>query len=302
MSEPIGRIGFIGLGIMGKPMVRNLVKAGHEVLVYNRSRSAVDEMVAESGAITGASSSREVAEQVETVITMVPDSPDVRDVVFGDNGLIGAVRPGFLLIDMSSIAPATSIEVHEAVSKAGGSALDAPVSGGDKGAIAGTLSIMVGGSEADVQRAMTLFEAMGKTIVHIGGPGAGQIAKACNQIVVAINYAAVSEALLLAERAGVDPEKVAQVLGGGLAASRVLEMRGPTMIKREFEPGFRVDLHRKDLGIAMSTGQEVHSPMPVTALVAKLYDDLAAAGGGQLDHSALITAIEQLEGTGESGE
>jgi 2-hydroxy-3-oxopropionate reductase len=300
MSEAARRIGFIGLGIMGKPMVRNLVKAGYEVVVHNRSRAAIDEMVAESPGITGASSAREVAEAVDTVITMVPDSPDVRDVVFGENGWIGAVRPGFLLIDMSTIAPATAIEVHDAVTKAGGSALDAPVSGGDKGAIAATLSIMVGGADRDLDRAMPLFEAMGKTIVHIGGPGAGQIAKACNQIVVAINYAAVSEALLLAERSGVDPAKVAQVLSGGLAASRVLEMRGATMIKREFQPGFRVDLHRKDLGIAMATGQETHSPMPVTALVAKLYDDLAGAGGGQLDHSALITAIERFEGTGEA--
>ena len=301
MSDAGKRIGFIGLGIMGKPMVRNLVKAGYGVIVHNRSRAAVDEMVAESDAISAASSAREVAEAVDTVITMVPDSPDVRDVVLGDGGLIGAVRPGFLLVDMSTIAPATAIEVHEAVARAGGTALDAPVSGGDKGAIAGTLSIMVGGAEADLKRAMPLFEAMGKTIVHIGGPGAGQIAKACNQIVVAINYAAVSEALLLAERSGVDPARVAQVLGGGLAASRVLEMRGPTMIKREFEPGFRVDLHRKDLGIAMATGRDTHSPMPVTALVAKLYDDLAEAGGGQLDHSALITVSERFEATGEAG-
>ena len=194
--------------------------------------------------------------------------------------------------------PGFTCQVIQAVAKAGGSALDAPVSGGDKGAIAGTLSIMVGGAEADLKRAMPLFKAMGKTIVHIGGPGAGQIAKACNQIVVAINYAAVSEALLLAEHSGVDPAKVAQVLGGGLAASRVLEMRGATMISREFQPGFRVDLHRKDLGIAMATGRETHSPLPVTELVSRLYDDLAAAGGGQLDHSALISMIEQMEGAG----
>ena len=186
---------------------------------------------------------------------MLPDSPDVRDVVFGENGVLDEVRSGFLLIDMSTIAPSTSIEIGNAWRLPEASALDAPVSGGDKGAIAGTLSIMVGGSEADLERAMPLFEAMGKTIVHIGGPGAGQIAKACNQVMVAVNYAAVSEALVLAERSGVDPEKVAQVLGGGLANSRVLEMRGGTMIKGEFQPGFRVDLHRKDLAIALATGQ-----------------------------------------------
>jgi 2-hydroxy-3-oxopropionate reductase len=293
------KIGFIGTGIMGKPMVRNLVKAEYEVVVHNRSRASVDELVAESGAVTAAASPAEVAKAAETVILMLPDSPDVRAVVFGENGVLSAVRPGFLLIDMSTIAPATAIEVSEAVSKAGGSVLDAPVSGGDKGAIAGTLSIMVGGSEADLKRAMPLFEVLGKTIVHIGGPGAGQIAKACNQVVVAINYAAVSEALVLAERSGVDPAKVAQVLGGGLAASRVLEMRGQTMIQHQFEPGFRVDLHRKDLRIAKATGKETQSALPVTTLVSKLYDDLAESGGGQLDHSALITVIERLAGTGE---
>jgi 2-hydroxy-3-oxopropionate reductase len=291
------KIGFVGTGIMGKPMVRNLVKAGYEVVIHNRSRGSVDELTSESASVTAASSPLEVANAVDTVITMLPDSPDVEAVVFGENGVIGAARPNFLLIDMSTIAPKTSMDVHDALTEKGASALDAPVSGGDKGAIAGTLSIMVGGSEDDLNRAMPLFEAMGKTIVHIGGPGAGQIAKACNQVVVAINYAAVSEALLLAQRSGVDPEKVAKVLGGGLAASRVLEMRGQTMIQRQFEPGFRVNLHRKDLGIALSTGKETGSPLPVTALVSQLYDSVAAAGGGSLDHSALITVFERLAGT-----
>ena len=291
------RIGFIGTGIMGKPMVRNLVKAGYEVVIHNRSRSSVDELTSESASVTAASSPLEVATSVDTVITMLPDSPDVQMVVFGENGVIGAARPGFLLIDMSTIAPKTSMDVHAALTEKGASALDAPVSGGDKGAIAGTLSIMVGGSEEDLNRAMPLFEAMGKTIVHIGGPGAGQIAKACNQVVVAINYAAVSEALLLAQRSGVDPEKVAKVLGGGLAASRVLELRGQTMIQHQFEPGFRVNLHRKDLGIALATGKETGSPLPVTALVSQLYDSVAAAGGGSLDHSALITVFERLAGS-----
>ena len=296
-DQKSNRIGFIGTGIMGKPMVRNLVKAGYEVVIHNRSRSSVDELTSESASVTAANSPLEVANVVDTVITMLPDSPDVQAVVFGENGIIGAARAGFLLIDMSTIAPKTSIDVHAALTEKGASALDAPVSGGDKGAIAGTLSIMVGGSEEDLNRAMPLFEAMGKTIVHIGGPGAGQIAKACNQVVVAINYAAVSEALLLAQRSGVDPEKVAKVLGGGLAASRVLEMRGQTMIQRQFEPGFRVNLHRKDLGIALATGKETGSPLPVTALVSQLYDSVAAAGGGSLDHSALITVFERLAGS-----
>jgi len=290
------RIGFIGTGIMGKPMVRNLVKAGYQVVIHNRSQGAIDELTAESDAVTAAGSPAEVARAADTVILMLPDSPDVREVVFGENGVLNGVREGFLLIDMSTIAPSTAIEVSTAVATAGGSALDAPVSGGDKGAIAGTLSIMVGGNETDVKRAMPLFEAMGKTIVHIGGPGAGQIAKACNQVMVAVNYAAVSEALVLAERSGVDPEKVAQVLGGGLANSRVLEMRGATMIKGDFQPGFRVDLHRKDLAIALATGRERQSALPITALVSQLYDALSATGGGQLDHSALITVIERMSG------
>lgn len=288
------QIGLIGLGIMGKPMARNLVKAGYSLVVHNRSRGAVDELTAESDQITGASSPREVAEQVSIVITMLPDSPDVRAVVFGEDGILEAMNEGDLLIDMSTIAPETAIEVSEALKARGASALDAPVSGGDKGAIAGTLSIMVGGEEADFERAKPLFEAMGKTIVHVGAPGAGQTVKACNQVVVAMNYAAVSEALVLGSKAGVDPAKVVEVLNGGLAASRVLEMRGPTMIEHNFTPGFRVNLHRKDLGIALATGKENGVSMPATALVSQLFDALAATGSGDLDHSALVTIYEKL--------
>ncbi|MFM8594306.1 MAG: NAD(P)-dependent oxidoreductase, partial [Chloroflexota bacterium] len=254
------KIGFIGLGIMGKPMVRNLLKAGYPVVVHNRSTDDVEALLSEGGAITAATTPREVAEQCEIVITMLPDSPDVRAVVFGRNGVLEVARPALLLIDMSTIAPATSIEVEAALRAKGASALDAPVSGGYKGALAGTLSIMIGGSAEDMARALPVFEAMGKTIVHVGGPGAGQIVKACNQLVVAINYAAVSEALVLGAAAGVDPENIVQVLSGGLAASRVMEMRGATMIARQFAPGFRVDLHRKDLGIVLDTGREVGVP------------------------------------------
>jgi 2-hydroxy-3-oxopropionate reductase len=291
------RIGLIGLGIMGKPMARNLVKAGYELVVHNRSRGAVDELVAESDMVTAASSPKEVAEQVETVILMLPDSPDVTAVVFGDDGLLGAMEQGNLLIDMSTIAPATSIEVSKALAERGASALDAPCSGGDKGAIAGTLSIMVGGDAADFERAKPIFEAVGKTIVHVGAAGAGQTVKACNQVVVAINYAAVSEALVLGSKAGVDPNKIIEVLNGGLAASRVMEMRGPSMVEHNFQPGFRVNLHRKDLGIALSTGQEYEVPLPVTALIGQFFDALAANGKGDLDHSALLTLFEQLANT-----
>jgi 2-hydroxy-3-oxopropionate reductase len=225
---------------------------------------------------------------------MLPDSPDVRDVVFGENGVLESAKAGDLLIDMSTIAPATAVDVADAMKAKGAAALDAPVSGGDKGAIAGTLSIMVGGEAADFERAMPYFQAMGKTIVHVGAAGAGQIVKACNQVVVAINYAAVSEALVLGAKAGVDPAKIVQVLSGGLANSRVMEMRGPTMIEHNFQPGFRVDLHRKDLGIALSTGREQGVPLPMTALVSQLYDALSISGGGELDHSALLTVLEGM--------
>ncbi|MGI8976494.1 MAG: 2-hydroxy-3-oxopropionate reductase [Thermomicrobiales bacterium] len=284
----------MGLGIMGKPMARNLVKAGYTLVVHNRSRGAVDELVAESDAISAANTPREVAEQVKTIITMLPDSPDVDAVVFGDDGILEAMEAGSLLVDMSTIAPATAIAVSEALVARGAAALDAPVSGGDKGAIAGTLSIMVGGEEADFERAKPIFDAVGKTIVHVGASGAGQTVKACNQVVVALNYAAVSEALVLGSKAGVDPEKIIEVLNGGLAASRVLEMRGPTMVQHNFEPGFRVNLHRKDLGIAMAAAKENDVPLPVTALISQLFDALATNGRGDLDHSALLTLFEDL--------
>ena len=296
-------VGFIGLGIMGRPMARNLVKAGYGLVVHNRSRGAVEELVAESEAVVAAGSPREVAERAATVITMLPDSPDVRAVVFGDDGLLVAMGAGALLVDMSTIAPAAAVEVHDSLAERGAGALDAPVSGGDKGAIAGTLSIMVGGAAADFSRARPLFEALGKTIVHVGGPGAGQTVKACNQVVVAIAYAAVSEALVLGSKAGVDPAKVLEVLGGGLAASRVMELRGPGMLAHQFAPGFRVDLHRKDLGIALATGREHGVPLPTTAGVAQLFEALAAAGRGDQDHSALLTVLEDLAGhrVGEAG-
>lgn len=287
-------VGFIGLGIMGKPMARHLIEAGYTLVVHNRSREAVDEIVGEWDAVTAAETPREVAERAEIVVTMLPDSPDVRDVVFGEDGLLGAMGPGSLLVDMSTIAPATAVEVSTALAERGASALDAPVSGGDKGAIAGTLSIMVGGTADDFARARPLFEAMGKTIVHVGEPGAGQTVKACNQIVVAIAYAAVSEALVLGSKAGVDPAKIVEVLSGGLAASKVLELRGPTMLRHEFAPGFRVNLHRKDLGIALATAKEHGVPLAVTGVVAQLFEALAAGGHGDLDHSSLLTVVEGL--------
>lgn len=288
------RIGFIGLGVMGKPMVRNLAKAGFEVVVHSRTRASVDELVAESPSIIAADSPSAVAAQVKVVIICVPDSPDVLAVALGDNGLIESVGADHLVIDMSTIAPDAAVAVAKALSEKGAHVLDAPVSGGDKGAIAGTLSIMVGGDAADFDRAMPYFEAMGKTIVHVGGSGAGQVVKACNQIAVAVTIAAVSEALVLGAKLGVDPNKVVQVLSGGLAASRVLELRGPGIVAGNFAPGFRIDLHRKDLNAVLQGARAEGVVLPVTALVSQLFDAASANGRGDLDHSAFVTVIEEL--------
>lgn len=290
------KIGFIGLGIMGKPMVRNLSKAGFELVLNSRRQESIDEMVAEIPGAIAAATPFDVASQADVVILMVPDSPDVETVVFGEGGLIDAVKPESLIIDMSTIATTSALKVHEAVAVKGGQALDAPVSGGDKGAIAGTLSIMVGGSDEAFARAQPIFEAMGKTIVHCGGPGAGQTVKSANQIAVAVNIAGLAEALVFAAKAGVDPAKVLEVLGGGLATSRVLEMRGPGMIKGDFAPGFRIDLHRKDLNNTLATARTQGSPVPVTSLVSQLFDAASSAGRGQLDHSGLLTILEDLAG------
>jgi 2-hydroxy-3-oxopropionate reductase len=290
------KIGFIGLGIMGKPMVRNLAKAGFELVLNSRRQESVDEMLTEIPGAVGAATPFEVASQAEIVIMMVPDSPDVERVVFGDGGLIDAVKPGSLIIDMSTIATTSALKVHEAVAAKGGQALDAPVSGGDKGAIAGTLSIMVGGEADAFERAKPVFEAMGKTIVHCGGPGAGQTVKSANQIAVAVNIAGLAEALVFSAKAGVDPAKVLEVLGGGLATSRVLDMRGPGMIAGTFEPGFRIDLHRKDLNNTLATARTQGSPIPVTALVSQLFDAASGAGRGHYDHSGLLTILEDLAG------
>ncbi len=287
-------VGFIGLGIMGKPMARHLANAGYDVVIHTLNRDTINAFTAESSKFTAASTPKDVAEKATIVITMLPDSPQVNEVVLGANGLVEAMGEGSLHIDMSTIAPATAIEVSTALAAVGARALDAPVSGGEAGAINAALSIMVGGAAEDVERAMPLFETMGKTIVHVGASGAGQVVKACNQVMVAINYAAMSEALVLGAKAGVDPAKILQVLGGGLANSRVMELKGQNVITRQFAPGFRVDLHRKDLNIAMNAGKTSGVPLPVTALVQQFFEALAVAGRGQLDHSSLVTIYEDL--------
>jgi 2-hydroxy-3-oxopropionate reductase len=285
-------VGFIGLGVMGAPMARNLVEAGHPLVVHSRSRGPVDELVA-AGA-EPASSPREVAERAAVVITMLPDSPAVEDVVLGSDGVLEGASEGDLLIDMSTIHPTVSVAIAEAGRERGVGVLDAPVSGGDVGARDATLSIMVGGEQSDVERAQPLFEALGKTIVHVGEHGAGQVVKACNQVVVAVTIAAVSEALVLGSKAGVEPERILDVLGGGLAANRVMEMRRRNFLEHDFAPGFRIDLHHKDLDIALESGSEYGVPLPVTGLVQQGFRALRAQGHGGDDHSGLLALVEEL--------
>jgi 2-hydroxy-3-oxopropionate reductase len=288
---PDERVGFIGLGIMGRPMALNLLRAGYRLVVHNRTREKESELVSEGA--ESADSPRAVAEASEVVITMLPDSPDVEQVYLGEDGVIAGARAGQLLIDMSSIAPAVARAVAEAAAGVGADALDAPVSGGDVGAREGTLSIMVGGSDAAFKRARELFDVLGKTVVHMGGPGAGQTAKACNQILVAVTIEAVSEALVLASKAGVDPERLIEVLSGGLAGNRVMEVRRRNFLEHDFTPGFKLALHHKDLGIALRTARELGVYVPTTAIVDQMLAALEAAGDGGLDHSALLKVIEQ---------
>ena len=257
MANPT--IGFIGLGIMGKPMARNLIKAGYPLVVHNRSRAAVDELSKEGA--QPAANSREVAAASEIVITMLPDSPDVELVYAGENGVFAGAKAGILLIDMSSISPIVARKLAADAQKRGMDMLDAPVSGGEAGAISATLSIMIGGKPLAVERAMPIFQALGKNIVHVGDVGAGQVTKAANQMVVGTTIAIVSEALVLAAKAGVDPSKVRQALLGGFAQSKILEAHGQRMLDRNFKPGFRIRLHEKDMKIALSTGSEYGVPL-----------------------------------------
>ena len=289
------RVGFIGLGIMGAPMAANLATTGYHLVVHNRSPAAAERLAAHD-TITVADSPAAVTRQSDIIITMLPDGPDVNAVLSGDHGILAAISTGQMVIDMSTIAPAMSIDFGRRLRERGASFLDAPVSGGDKGAKDGTLSIMVGGDAADFERARPLFEIMGKTIVHVGEQGAGEIAKACNQIAVAVNIAGLSEALMLGSSAGVDPARIIEVLSGGLAGSRVIDTKSAGMLTHRFDPGFRVELHRKDLGIVNRTATENGVPLPVAALVTQLFDALAANGGDKLDHSALLTVYERLSG------
>ncbi|MSP13211.1 MAG: 2-hydroxy-3-oxopropionate reductase [Chloroflexi bacterium] len=287
-------IGFIGLGIMGKPMARNLVKAGYSLVVHDRVLGPVEELLG-LGA-TRAASAREVAQKSDLVITMLPDSPDVDLVVAGKDGVLEGIRAGTTLIDMSTISPVVARALAAKAAAQGIEMLDAPVSGGDKGAISGTLSIMVGGKREIFDQCLPIFQVMGKNIVYMGEAGAGQVTKACNQIVVGVTLQGVAEALTLGAKAGVDPAKIIQALSGGLARCGVLELRGPNYLSHTFQPGFRVRLHHKDLSIAMQTGAAYGVPLPATSLVREFMNALITMDRGDLDHSALITLIEDMAG------
>lgn len=287
-------VAFIGLGIMGRPMALNLIRAGHPLVAVNRSPGPLQALEAQGAKV--APTPAAAARDAQVVITMLGDTPDVEQVYFGPQGVLSATRAGMLLIDMSTVDPAIARRIAEAARDAGAGALDAPVSGGEAGARAGELSIMVGGDEAAFAQALPILEVLGKRVVRIGPSGAGQVAKACNQIIVAVTLEAVGEALTLAKRAGVDPEVVREALLGGFAQSRVLEVHGLRMLQRQFQPGFRAELHRKDLRIALAAGRSAQAPLPATALVHELLTALMARGGAGLDHSALVTVLEALSG------
>jgi 2-hydroxy-3-oxopropionate reductase len=294
-EAPAGEIiGFVGLGVMGAPMARHLLEAGLPVVVHNRSPAAA-ESLREAGADV-AGSARELAARTTIVITMLPDTPDVSAVVEGPDGLLAGAPAGSLFIDMSTISPLVARRLAAKAAEQGIDMLDAPVSGGDVGAREATLSVMAGGSTATFARALPILELLGKTIVHVGDSGAGQVVKACNQVVVALTIEAVGEALVLGAKAGVDPAAIIKVLSGGLAASRVLDLRGPGMVAHTFTPGFRTELHHKDLGIALELARGVGVSLPVTAIVDQMMGSLRQNGHGASDHSALITYVEQASG------
>jgi len=286
------KLGFIGLGIMGKPMAKNLLKAGFSIVAYDLNKDAVEDVV-KAGALA-ASSSKEAAGKAEVIITMLPDSPDVKEVILGKDGVLEGIKPGSIVIDMSSINPLVSQEIEKELRKKGVQMLDAPVSGGETGAIQGTLAIMVGGEEKIFKESMEIFKAIGKNIVHVGGIGAGGFVKLVNQIIVAVNIAAVGEAFTLGTKAGLDPQVIHQAIRGGLAGSSVLETKAPMMFARNFKPGFKIRLHHKDLQNALSTAKDLGVPLPLSSFVQQIILSLMTEGRGEEDHSALATFFEKM--------
>jgi 2-hydroxy-3-oxopropionate reductase len=284
-------LGFVGLGIMGGPMAGHLVNAGHQVFVYTRSK--VPEALTTSAAIQ-CSSPKDVACKADIIFTMVPDTPDVEKVLFGDNGIALGLTKGKIVVDMSSISPISTKEFAKKINALGCDYLDAPVSGGELGAKNATLSIMVGGDEKVFEMVKPVFELMGKNINLVGGNGDGQTAKVANQIIVALNIEAVAEALLFAAKAGADPAKVRQALMGGFASSKILEVHGERMVKRTFDPGFRIELHQKDLNLALNSARALGVSLPNTATAQELFNSCSAHGGKAWDHSAMVKALEKL--------
>jgi 2-hydroxy-3-oxopropionate reductase len=286
------KLGFIGLGIMGKPMAKNLLKAGFNLVVFSRSNGPVEELVKEKA--LSANSPGEVAEHSEVIITMLPDSPEVEEIILGKDGVIRGTKPGSVVIDMSSINPLVTQEIAKALKEKEVEMLDAPVSGGEIGAIQGTLAIMVGGAEKVFNDCMEIFKAVGKNIVHVGGIGAGGYVKLVNQIIVALNIATVGEAFSLGVKAGLDPQVIYQAIRGGLAGSSVLETKVPMIFGRNFKPGFKIRLHQKDLKNALSTAKDLGVPLPLTSLVQQILISLMTDGRGDEDHSALATFFEKM--------
>ena len=286
------KIGFIGLGIMGKPMARNLLKAGYELTVYDIVGDAVEEVVGDGA--TGASSCAEVAAATDKIITMLPDSADSERAILGAGGVLEGAKTGSLVIDMSSIAPSVSQRIAAECAEKGVDMLDAPVSGGEPGAVAGTLAIMVGGKQEQFDQSVDLLKVMGANVVRTGDIGAGGVTKLANQIIVAANIEALAEALVLAQKAGVDPENVLNAIRGGLAGSAVLEAKGPMMLNRNFRAGFRVRLHQKDLRNVLQTAQELNIPLPVTSLLQQMLGALMNEGEAESDHSAILKFVENL--------
>ena len=291
MTKSALKLGLIGLGIMGSPMALNLIKGGHVLFVNTRSK--VPQELLDAGA-TACASPAEVARQADIIFTMVPDTPDVEKVLFGDGGVASGLSKGKTVVDMSSIDPIATKAFARKINALGCDYLDAPVSGGEVGAKAASLTIMVGGDQAAFDRVKPLFDLMGKNITLIGGNGDGQTCKVANQIIVALNIAAVAEALVFASKAGADPAKVRQALMGGFASSRILEVHGERMIKRTFNPGFRIALHQKDLNLALQGARALGVALPQTAIAAQLMQSCAALGHGQADHSALVKALEAM--------
>lgn len=285
-------VGFVGLGVMGLPMASHLVEAGHRVLGYNRSPAAAETLI--SRGAHGAESLAELAVRSDVVVTMLPDSPDVEEVLFAPNGIASKLGAGALVIDCSTISPQSATSIGARLAEADVAFVDAPVSGGEVGAVSGSLAVMMGGADADVVRAQEILGAFASTMAHVGPIGSGQLVKAANQILVAGNIAMVAEALTLLGRTNVDVRTALGVLNGGLAASRVLEVKGPKMVDRDFSPGFRLDLHYKDLKIALSAAERANVALPLTGIVTQLVQAMRSAGGGSLDHGALIQAVERL--------